>query len=220
LIADALSIADALLIAEIVVTPIIGDTAPLFALPTQRGVSTSLADVLQQRGAAIIAFPGRVSGSGGISGGGISDGGGISGGGISGGGISDGGGIGNEGGTRRGAADRRIRALARVHEPLQDAGIALLVIVPDRQDAAKRFVEEVGTPFHLLCDDGEVTRRYGVFRRSLPWLRRDARPALFGIDAGGRIRYRFLADWHADPRALQDAIDILSLRKTNRPDGS
>jgi peroxiredoxin len=173
------------------VSPNIGEAAPLFRLPTQRGVSTSLGDVLR-RGAALIAFPGRVSVS--FRAGGDEIGSGV--------------------------ADRRVQALARVYQRLEHAGIGLLVIVPNSQTEAKRYVEDVGTPFHLLCGDDDVTTRYGVRLWSLMPGRPDTRPALFGIDAEGRIRYRFLADWHADARALQEAIDTLSFRKTDRPNSS
>jgi peroxiredoxin len=106
-----------------------------------------------------------------------------------------------------------VEALARVHARLQHAGIDVLVIVPNRQDAAKRYVEEVGTPFHLLCDDGDVMRRYGVRR----WLR--PRPALFGVDAGGVIRVRHAGDWDVDTPALAGVIEGLS-RATSQPPGA
>lgn len=172
-------------------SPNIGEAAPLFRLPTQRGVFMSLADVLRH-GAALVAFPGRVNVSSRWGG--------------------------DESGP--GAADRRVQALARVYQRLQQADIGLLVIVPNPQTEAKRYVEEVGTPFHLLCGDDDVTTRYGVRVWSLMPPRRDTRPALFGIDAEGRVRYRLLTDWHADTRGIQEAIDTLSFRKTNRAGGS
>src|SRR5689334_11075585 len=125
--------------------PEVGEIAPDFTLPTQRGALVSLSAALRE-GPVRIAFPGRLS---------------------------------------HPAAHARILWLARMftsvpHPPRP------LVIVPNSPDEARRYVEEVGTPFHLLCDDdGRVTARYGV-RRPLA-LRRDTRPALFEVDAAGLI---------------------------------
>ena len=115
------------------------------------------------------------------------------------------------------AAHARILALARLAPDFPAA--RFLVIVPHRPDEAKRYVEEVGTPFDLLCDDdGHVTAAYGVPRRFA--LRRDNRPGLFGVDAAGVIRYRRLDSWD-DSAALAVAIaEIDAAQKTNRRAGS
>ncbi len=149
-------------------TPEVGEQAPQFELPTQRGVPTALDEVLERHGAAIIAFPGRLT---------------------------------------RADADARVRALARMHAAHADANIVLLVIVPNRIEEAKRYVEEVGTPFHLLCDTdtADVATRYGVRRRFT--LRADTAPALFGVDRTGAIRYRFLGTWSDQSEALADAFE-------------
>ena len=116
----------------------VGQAAPDFTLPTQRGVSTCLSTVLQN-GPTLIAFPGRID---------------------------------------RAAGHQRILELAGLYPRVP----RMLVIVPNRQDVAKRFVEEVGTPFHLLCDEnGAVAMRYGLKRNT---------PAMFEVDTAGVIRYR------------------------------
>lgn len=143
--------------------PEVGETAPDFTLPTQRGVLVSLSAALRE-GPVRIAFPGRIS---------------------------------------HPAAHARILWLARTFTTITSVPNPPrpLVIVPNSPDEAKRYVEEVGTPFHLLCDDdGRVTALYGV-RRPLA-LRRDTRPALFDVDAAGVITSRRLDAW-ADEKAAR-----------------
>src|SRR5262245_44255211 len=125
------------------IPPAVGRVAPQFTLPTQRGLPTSLAEVLSH-GGALIAFPGRVSWK-----------------------------------HVNTPANQRIDALAQVYARARAAHIQVLVIVPNRQEDAKRFVEEVGTPFHLLCDDGTVATRYGVPGHGIMTLRPNTGPALF-----------------------------------------
>jgi peroxiredoxin len=139
--------------------PKVGEVAPLFTLPSQRGVPMSLSDALR-RGPVTVAFVGRVTTAG-----------------------------------RGTAADRRILALVHDFPRLHDAGIALFAIVSNHREQAKRCVEEIGTPFHLLCDDeGAVARQYGLSRWRFP-LWRDMRPALFGIEPDGRIHSCLVGDW-------------------------
>jgi peroxiredoxin len=170
-------------------TPNVGDPAPLFTLPTQRGVPVRLSEVLTH-GAALIAFPGRVDSArpGGVS--------------------AAGAGAAAAAAPAPAPADRRVLALARIHDRLREACIQLLVIVPNPREDAKRYVEETGTPFHLLCDDGEVATRYGVRRRVT--LRRDTHPALFAVNGDGRIGYRLLETWDERSPALVEAIEYLS----------
>jgi thioredoxin-dependent peroxiredoxin len=79
----------------------------------------------------------------------------------------------------RAAGHQRVLELARLYTAALADGRQMLVIVPNRQAIAKRYVEEVGTPFHLLCDeDGAVATRYGVRRNT---------PAMFLVDTAGII---------------------------------
>jgi peroxiredoxin len=168
-------------------TPDVGEPAPAFTLPTQRGVPVRLSDVLARGHAVLIAFIGRVdSASPRVS-------------------IN----VRDRGSDRANAGiatavDRRLIALARVHARLRERDLQLLVIVPNRQDDAKRYVEETGTPFPLLCDDGAVATQYGVRRRLT--LRRDTRPALFVVNGEGRIGFRLLDTWDDQSPAFAEAI--------------
>ena len=57
------------------------------------------------------------------------------------------------------------------------------------------MVEKLLLPFPLLADtDGAVIKRYGVWHEA----RDMARPAIFVIDSGGRIRYRYVGQDFAD----------------------
>jgi peroxiredoxin len=162
--------------------PDTGDKAPLFELPTQRGVRTTLSDVLE-RSAALVAFPGRVT---------------------------------------HAAAHRRLLALARVYSRIRASNTALLVIVPNGIEQTKRYVEENGTPFHILCDTNraDVASRFGVRRRFT--LRADTNPALFAVDRAGVIRYRLLGTWDEHAQAFADALDQLAQSThptTTKPNG-
>jgi peroxiredoxin len=146
-------------------TPRVGDIAPPFTLPTQRGVLVSLSETLQHSpGGVTVAFVGRVTLGG-----------------------------------RDTPTERRIRTLRNEHPRILEQGLTLLVIVANRQDDAKRYVEEAGTPFHLLCDeDGAVARQYGLGLGLGRWtllLRRDIRPARFGVDPNGRVGFCQTGEW-------------------------
>ena len=68
-------------------------------------------------------------------------------------------------------------------------------IVAQQSEVVRRYVEENGLPFHILVDGTrEVAKLYGVWHRiGLPaW--NIARPALFGIDRSGIIRYTFVGE--------------------------
>jgi thioredoxin-dependent peroxiredoxin len=142
------------------VTPNVGDLAPPFTLPTQRGLLVSLAEALRQ-GAVTLAFVGRVTTAGGDT-----------------------------------PADRRILAMINDYQRLHEGGgMTLLPVVSNSRAQARRYVEELGTPFNLLCDeDGAVARLYNLNRWT--WLRRrDIRPALFGIEMDGRVGFRQIGEW-------------------------
>lgn len=137
----------------------VGDLAPVFTLPTQRGVLVSLSEVFTH-GDVTIAFVGRVTRAGGET-----------------------------------PADRRILALINDYPRLQAADMQLLPIVANPPEQAKRYVEELGTPFHLLCDDqGVAARLYHLDRWTWLW-RRDITPALFGIETDGRVGFQKVGEW-------------------------
>ena len=59
----------------------------------------------------------------------------------------------------------------------------------------KRYVEENGLPFHILVDETrEIAKLYGVWHRIGLSAWNIARPALFGIDRTGVIRYSFVGE--------------------------
>jgi peroxiredoxin len=74
-------------------------------------------------------------------------------------------------------------------------GAQVVVVVAQKSDAVRRYIEETGLPFNILIDDSrDVLRAYAVWHRIGLDAWNIARPALFLIDPDGRIRYSFVAD--------------------------
>ncbi len=71
----------------------------------------------------------------------------------------------------------------------------LLVVLAQRPEAVRRYIEETGLPFDILLDETrEVARAYGVWQRLGLDAWNIARPAVFLIDRSGAIRYSFIGD--------------------------
>ena len=68
------------------------------------------------------------------------------------------------------------------------------VVLPQRREAVRRYIEESGLPFDILVDESrEVARAYGVWHRIGLDAWNTARPAVFLIDPDRQIRYTFIA---------------------------
>jgi len=66
-------------------------------------------------------------------------------------------------------------------------------VFAQKPEPVRRFVEDAGLPFNILIDESrDVLRAYGVWHRIGIDAWNIARPALFLIDRGGAIRYRFV----------------------------
>ena len=71
----------------------------------------------------------------------------------------------------------------------------MVVVVAQRAEAVRRYIEETGLPFNILIDESRaVLKAYGVWHRVGLDAWNIARPALFVIDSAGRVRYSFVAD--------------------------
>jgi methyl-accepting chemotaxis protein len=78
--------------------------------------------------------------------------------------------------------------------------------VAQRSEKVKRYIDEAGLPFNILVDDSrEVVKAYGVWHRIGIDAWNIARPALFLIDAAGRISYEFVGQ-RQDEFPPQDEI--------------
>ncbi len=68
------------------------------------------------------------------------------------------------------------------------------MVVAQRSDAVRRYIEETGLPFNILVDESRnVLKAYGVWHRVGLDAWNIARPALFLIDPDRTIRYSFIA---------------------------
>ena len=68
------------------------------------------------------------------------------------------------------------------------------MILPQRVEAVRRYIEDTGLPFDILIDAArDVSKAYGVWHRIGLDAWNTARPAVFLIDQDGTIRYKFVA---------------------------
>lgn len=87
-------------------------------------------------------------------------------------------------------------------------------VVAQQSEVVKRYVEENGLPFYILVDGTrEVSKLYGVWHRVGLSAWNIARPALFGIDRGGVIRYIFVGesqDEFPTPEEIDKVVEMIS----------
>jgi methyl-accepting chemotaxis protein len=70
-----------------------------------------------------------------------------------------------------------------------------MLVVAQRSDKVKRYIEETGLPLNILVDESrDVLKAYGVWHRVGLDAFNIARPALFLIDRDRTIRYSFVAE--------------------------
>jgi peroxiredoxin len=73
--------------------------------------------------------------------------------------------------------------------------VSVVVVVAQRSEPVRRYIEETGLPFNILIDESrDVLKAYGVWHAVGLDAWNIARPALFLIDPSGEIRYSFVAD--------------------------
>ena len=71
----------------------------------------------------------------------------------------------------------------------------MVLVVAQRSDKVKRYVEETGLPLNILVDESrDVLKAYGVWHRVGLDALNIARPSLFLIDRDRSIRYSFVAE--------------------------
>ena len=75
------------------------------------------------------------------------------------------------------------------------------------------MVEKLILPFSLLADvDGDAIRRYGVWDEK----GQISRPAIFVIDPGGVVRYRYVGEDFADRPGDQPVHDAVNSSMKDR----
>lgn len=73
-------------------------------------------------------------------------------------------------------------------------GVQIVVILAQRAERVRRYIEDTGLPFDILIDESrEVSKAYGVWHRVGLDAWNIARPAVFLIHPDGSIRYAFVA---------------------------
>ncbi len=87
----------------------------------------------------------------------------------------------------------------------------VVVVVAQRSEPVKRYIEETGLPFNILIDQSrEVLRAYGVWHRIGLDAWNIARPALFVIDSDGSIRYSFIADSQDEFPSHEEILAVIT----------
>jgi peroxiredoxin Q/BCP len=84
------------------------------------------------------------------------------------------------------------------------------VVVAQKRESVRRYIEETGLPFDVLVDESrEVSKAYGVWHRIGLDAWNIARPALFLIDPDGSIRYSFVAESQEEFPAHEEILNAL-----------
>jgi peroxiredoxin Q/BCP len=106
----------------------------------------------------------------------------------------------------------RFGELARNAPEYAKLGAQVVVVVAQKSDAVKRYVEETGLPFNILIDSSrDVLKAYGVWHRIGLDAWNIARPALFLIDPDLSIRYSFIADSQDEFPSHEEILAALAL---------
>jgi peroxiredoxin len=72
--------------------------------------------------------------------------------------------------------------------------VQIVIVVAQRADVVRRYIEDTGLPFNILIDDSrEVVKAYGVWHRIGLDAWNIARPAVFLIEPDRSISYSFVA---------------------------
>lgn len=85
------------------------------------------------------------------------------------------------------------------------------MVLAQRSDPVRRYVEETGLPFNILIDEErEVSKAYGVWHRIGLDAWNIARPALFVIDRDRSILYAFVAKSQSEFAPQEEVLAALT----------
>jgi len=88
-----------------------------------------------------------------------------------------------------------MRGFAARADALAELGARVVAVSVDSPFVTRKFRDEEGLPFPVLSDfNREVADRYGVLYDLYHGLRGVAKRAVFVVDSGGRVVYRWVAD--------------------------
>lgn len=92
----------------------------------------------------------------------------------------------------------------------------MLGISVDSVEQSRAMVDKLILPFSLLADvDGAVARTYGAWDAE----GEIARPAIFVVDAGGRVRFAYVGEDFADRPGDDEVYAALSIREGGVDEG-
>ena len=95
----------------------------------------------------------------------------------------------------------------------------VVVVVAQRSEAVKRYIEDTGLPFNILIDESrDVLMAYGVWQRIGLDAWNIARPALFLINRDSSIRYGFVAESQEEFPAHEEILK--AVEQAAEPRGS
>jgi peroxiredoxin len=88
--------------------------------------------------------------------------------------------------------------------------VQVVVVVAQRSEAVKRYVEDTGLPFNILIDESrDVLKAYGVWQRIGLDAWNIARPALFLVDRDSSIRYGFIAESQEEFPSHEEILKVV-----------
>ena len=97
-----------------------------------------------------------------------------------------------------------------IYPELEKRGARAVVVLAQKREPIKQYVEEHSFPFPFLADTGrEVVKEYGVYVRVNFESVHIARPATFILDAEGIIRYNFIASIQTEYPEDEDLFAVL-----------
>ena len=85
-----------------------------------------------------------------------------------------------------------------------------MVVVAQKSEAVRRYIEETGPPFNILIDESrDVLKAYGVWHKVGLDAWNIARPAVFVVDRTGAIRYSFVGEKQTEFPSHEEIVAAL-----------
>jgi peroxiredoxin len=89
--------------------------------------------------------------------------------------------------------------------------VQLVVVLAQRSEGVRRYIEDTGLPFDVLIDESrQVSKAYGVWQRIGLDAWNIARPALFLIEPDRSISYSFIARSQGEFPSHEEIMDAIA----------
>ena len=87
----------------------------------------------------------------------------------------------------------------------------LVVVLAQRSEGVRRYIEDTGLPFDVLIDESrQVSKAYGVWQRIGLDAWNIARPALFLIEPDRSVSYSFIARSQGEFPSHDEIMDAIT----------